>query len=76
MNELLQQASHALCVHDADALERLAAEAGRCSMPADPAAIRASLEVLQLQVAAAARHLELQRRLGEPSGTLERSWAR
>lgn len=76
MNQLLQQASRALSMHDADTLERLAAQASSCSTSGSAAEIARSLEVLRQQVTVAAGHLELQRRLQEPWHATEQRWVR
>lgn len=76
MKDLLQQASRALSVHDADALERLAAEAARSGPSACLDGVEGPLSVLRQQVAAAQSHMQLGRTRYAMTSTQERPWVR
>ena len=64
MTSILQRASHALSLNDAETLERLWAEAGTCApIPANLAEYTALLAVLRRQVLAARANIVLRHRL-------------
>jgi hypothetical protein len=79
MLDLVQEASRALSAHDAEALERLAAEARtRVHFGSNIAELARATEVLTAQVYAAKTHLALSSRMQQASssGWKAAPWAR
>jgi len=76
-HELVQAASRALSAHDAEALERLAAEARtRVRIGSNIAELARATEVLTAQVYAAKTHLALRSRMRQSTGWKAAPWVR
>ncbi len=77
MQDLLQQAAEALCVHQADMLEQLAARMATSRiLSCDAKQMRVSIEAFRLQISAARAHLKLLRNLQATGYAVEHTWAR